>query len=547
MIRKIDGAALKTMTLSAAAAVERDKQRINDLNVFPVPDGDTGTNMSLTLGASVDVLNNAKNAGVGKIGELIAGALLRGARGNSGVITSLLCRGFSRGVKALDEMDGADLAAAMKLSSETAYNAVMKPAEGTILTVSRLAAEKAAVAAEEDPSFEYVLEQALLEAKRALPETMEQNPVLKKAGVVDAGAVGYTVILEAALQALRGKITDAPAASREKADFSSFSTEEINFTYCTEFIIEREGSADPFLFRDFLNGIGDSLVFVEDDEIIKVHVHTNDPGQVLHEAIKHGAFSMVKIENMRLQHTAKINAAESAPSPAPAPAPVPARTEPDKDLGFVAVCSGEGLCSALLQIGVDSIVQGGQTMNPSTQDILNAIESTPSRAVIVLPNNKNIILAAQQCVGLTDKDVRVIPTTSIPEGISAMISVNPDMKVDDAEETMKASAACVRTMEVTYAARDAQFDGWDIKQGDYLALDCGKPFGMDPDLDSLLGSLAKSAGDSDCEYICIYYGQDVTADQAEHTKALFESACPNAEVNLVDGGQPVYCYMISVE
>lgn len=540
MIQTIDGAALKSMVLNAAAVIDAKKQQINDLNVFPVPDGDTGTNMSLTLNAAIDALAKlGPDAAVAQVADAAAGALLRGARGNSGVITSLLCRGFARGAKGLEVMGGEELATAMKLSSEVAYNAVMKPAEGTILTVSRLAGVRAQAAASECGDFEYVLEAALEEAKRALPETMEQNPVLKKAGVVDAGAMGYVSILDAALRALRGEKTEAPVQAKEKADFSSFETEDINFTYCTEFIIERSGESDANTLRSFLAARGDSLVLVDDEEIIKVHVHTDDPGELLHEAVKYGSFSMVKVENMRLQHTAKIEDSEPQNESAPA--------EPVKELGFVAVCAGSGLAEVFRQIGVDSLIEGGQTMNPSTQDILTAIEATPASTVIVLPNNKNIILSAQQCVPLCGKKVIVIPSRTVPEGISAMLMADPAASPEENEEAMNAALAGVRTMEVTFAARDAQFDGWDIHMGDYLALDNGKPFGTDRDISALLTEMAKSAAESGSELISIYYGEEVTEEQAAAAAAVFESACPDAEVSVLSGGQPVYYYIISLE
>jgi len=541
MIHSIDGATLKLLTMAAANAVEREKQNINDLNVFPVPDGDTGTNMSLTLNASGPAIAKlGEDADATTVADALAAAMLRGARGNSGVITSLLCRGLARGVKGKTIIDGADLAEAMVSSADTAYNAVLKPAEGTILTVARKAAEKAVTAAAENGDFEYVLECAIAEAERVLPDTMNQNPVLKKAGVVDAGAMGYIIILKAAMAALRGEVLveAIPTASqpRDKADFSAISDEEITFTYCTEFIVEKEGDLPTAPLSEFLSSMGDSLVMVEDDEIIKVHVHTNDPGKVLHEAMDYGSFSMVKVENMRLQHTEKIETEEVSKEPVF-----------EKDLGFVAVCSGEGLSTAFSEIGVDSIISGGQTMNPSTEDILKAIEATPARTVCVLPNNKNIILSAQQCIGIADREVRVIPTRSVAEGISAMIAISPECSADEAESTMNEVIAHVRTFEVTYAAKDADFDGCAIRKGDYLALDRSKPFGTNADLDALMNSIADAAGSEGGEFISIYYGCDVCEEEAERICSLFAEKLPEAEVNLMYGGQPVYYYMISVE
>ncbi len=543
MIHSIDGATLKLLAMAAANAVEREKQNINDLNVFPVPDGDTGTNMSLTLNAAGPAIAKlGEDADATTVADALAAALLRGARGNSGVITSLLCRGLARGIKGKSIVDGADLAEAMVCSADTAYNAVLKPAEGTILTVARKAAEKAVSAAAENGDFEYVLECAIAEAERVLPDTMNQNPVLKKAGVVDAGAMGYIIILKAAMAALRGEVLveAIPTASqpRDKADFSAISDEEINFTYCTEFIVEKENDLSTGPLSEFLASMGDSLVLVEDDEIIKVHVHTNDPGKVIHEAMDYGSFSMIKVENMRLQHTGKIE------SPAEEE-----KKEPvfEKDLGFVAVCSGEGLSTAFSEIGVDSVISGGQTMNPSTEDILKAIEATPARTVCVLPNNKNIILSAQQCIGIADREVRVIPTRSVAEGISAMIAVTPGCSADEAESAMNEIIAHVRTFEVTYAAKDADFDGCAIKKGDYLALDRARPFGTDPDLDKLMNTIADAACEECGEFITIYYGCDVCEEEAEHICRLFTEKLPDAEVNLMYGGQPVYYYMISVE
>jgi len=416
----INGADLRRMIISAAAAIEINKQALNDLNVFPVPDGDTGTNMSMTINAAAADLRKAEDPDLGNAAKIAASAMLRGARGNSGVILSLLFRGLSKKLKGADHADGVLWAEALQEGVDAAYKAVMKPAEGTILTVSRLAAAAAAEAAKENNHIEFVQEAAIAEAKVALANTTNQNPVLKKAGVVDAGGKGWLVALEAMLSSMQGEDVIVPegaaAEVKEAANFDDFDTEDITFTYCTEFIIQRENDLDPEKLRDFLSSLGDSLVLVDDEEIIKVHVHTNDPGKALHEAIDYGSFVTVKIENMRLQHTEKVmTEAEKAPRIA----------EPEKPLGVVSVCAGEGLADVFLNLGVDQIISGGQTMNPSTQDILEAVNKVPAETVFVLPNNKNIIMAAEQVNDLTPKNVVVVPSKTVPQGVTAMLGFNP--------------------------------------------------------------------------------------------------------------------------
>ena len=385
--------------LSAAASIEIHKQQLNDLNVFPVPDGDTGTNMSMTINAAANDLRKTEDPSLEKASAVTASAMLRGARGNSGVILSLLLRGISKKLKGAEIADGVLWADALQEGVDAAYKAVMKPAEGTILTVARLAAAKARSAAQENNHIEFVHEAAIAEAKVALAATTDMNPVLKKAGVVDAGGKGWLFALEAMLSALRGEDVVVPdgfdtAEVKDSANFDDFDTEDITFTYCTEFIIQRENDLDPEKLREFLSSLGDSLVLVDDDEIIKVHVHTNDPGKALHEAMDYGSFVTVKIENMRLQHTEKVmSEAEKAPKIA----------EPEKPLGVVSVCAGEGLADVFANLGTDGIISGGQTMNPSTQDILEAVNKVPAETVIVLPNNKNIIMAAEQVDALTPK------------------------------------------------------------------------------------------------------------------------------------------------
>ncbi len=543
MRQTINGADFRRLVISAAAAIEINKQKLNELNVFPVPDGDTGTNMSMTIHAAAVDLQKTEDPTLAQAGKVAASAMLRGARGNSGVILSLLMRGIARKLRENEICDGVLWAQALQEGVDAAYKAVMKPAEGTILTVARLAAAKAARAAQENNYFEYVHEAAIEEAKIALAGTTEMNPVLKKAGVVDAGGKGWLVALEAMLSALRGEDVVIPEGYesgevKEAADFSDFDTDDITFAYCTEFIIQRENDKDPEILCSFLDGIGDSLVLVDDDEIIKVHVHTNDPGKALHEAMDWGSFVTVKIENMRLQHTEKVlSENEKAPKIA----------EPEKPIGVVSVCAGDGLADVFMNLGVDGIISGGQTMNPSTQDILEAVNKVPAETVFVLPNNKNIIMAAQQVDALTPKNVVVISSKTVPQGITAMLSFNPDGSVEENEEAMSESLATVDTMQITYAARNSDFDGYDIHEGDYLALYGSALFGTSKDIRVLLRSLAEKVRDSGKEYITIYYGNDVKEKHAQKAADIFAEICPDADVNLLCGGQPVYYYLISAE
>ncbi len=538
----INGSDLRRMIISAAAAIEINKQGLNDLNVFPVPDGDTGTNMSMTINAAAADLRKAEDPSLGQAAKVAASAMLRGARGNSGVILSLLFRGISRKLKGLESADGVVWAEALQEGVDAAYKAVMKPAEGTILTVARLAAAKAAEAAQENNHIEFVQEAAIAEAKVALADTTNQNPVLKKAGVVDAGGKGWLVALEAMLSSLRGEDVVVPEGTatevKEAANFDDFDTEDITFAYCTEFIIQRENDLDPDKLREFLSSIGDSLVLVDDEEIIKVHVHTNDPGKALHEAIDYGSFVTVKIENMRLQHTEKVMTEnEKAPKIA----------EPEKPLGVVSVCAGEGLADVFLNLGVDQIISGGQTMNPSTQDILEAVNKVPAETVFVLPNNKNIIMAAEQVDALTPKHVVVIPSKTVPQGVTAMLSFNPEGEEAENVDAMTESLSTVDTMQITYAARNSDFDGYDIHEGDYLALYGSALFGTSRDIKVLLKSLAEKVQNEGKEYVTIYYGADVKEKHAQKAADIFAEICPEADVNLLSGGQPVYYYLISAE
>ena len=546
----IDAAALREMLLCANAALEENKQKINELNVFPVPDGDTGTNMSLTMNSAAIELGRKQTDTVGAVADCAASALLRGARGNSGVILSLLFRGIAKSLKGRENANAAEFAAAVSAGVDAAYKAVMKPAEGTILTVSRLGAQAAVDFAKDSTDFEGMLDALLAAAREALADTQNINPVLRRAGVVDAGGEGFVLVMDAMLGYLQGR-TAAPvpaaapaaaAAPKEGADFSEFDTGEITFGYCTEFIVARENNKSPELLRSFLNNLGDCVVVVDDDEIIKVHVHTNVPGEVLTEALTYGPLQTVKIENMRNQHTALSGS--DAPA---APEAEPAVAAPEKQFGVVAVSAGEGMANLFRELGVDRVVTGGQTMNPSTEDILTEVNKTPAEVVFVLPNNKNIIMAAQQCIPLSDKKVIVIPTKTVPQGITAMLSFDPASAEDVIEAEMSAAIESVHTAQVTYAARDSDFDGHDIHKGEYLALMDGALLGSNADLDKVLLTIADAATDLDPEIVSIYYGEDVKADAAQHAAELIGGRLPMSDVNVVDGGQPVYYYMISFE
>ncbi len=551
MIECFDGVLFAQMMIHASALIQTQKQHINELNVFPVPDGDTGTNMSMTMQTAAAELKKGGHAKVGDAAHVCAGALLRGARGNSGVILSLLFRGFAKAIKDKDTANGRDLALALDYGVAAAYKAVMKPAEGTILTVSRIAAAKAAETAREAPDAETVLAEAIAQGRIALADTVNQNPVLQKAGVVDAGGMGFLVILQGMLDCLRGEpLPEAGAGesgTREQADFSEFKPEEILFGYCTEFICSRDNEKDPEALRQFLDTLGDSLVLVDDDEIIKVHVHTNHPGRVLEEGLTYGALLTVKVENLHEQHTALIeDVAEAEHRTETVPAHEIAR--PERKYGVVAVTAGNGLTEVFRDLGTDGVISGGQTMNPSTEDILREVNRTPAEVVFVLPNNKNIIMAAEQCVHMVrEKQVIVIPTRSVPQGISALIVLDPDATIVENETAMRNAMERVKTSEITYAARDSDFDGVAIKQGDYLALTEQQLFGTDRDLKHLLKTLAQAAPQQEAEFINIFYGEDITEKQAQQALEIFTKSCPNADVSLHAGGQPVYYYTISAE
>ena len=565
MRESIDGASFAQAVIHAAASLNLRKQEINELNVFPVPDGDTGTNMSLTIGTAATELRKKQPRTVGEAASTTASALLRGARGNSGVILSLLFRGLSKAVKDKDTIDGRDLAIALDFGVAAAYKAVMKPAEGTILTVSRLAAAKAADAARQTPNDpEAVLAAAIAEGQVALEHTTEMNPVLKKAGVVDAGGKGFLVILQGMLDSLRGEPMPeeeggSGAASEQKTDYAAIAAEEITFTFDTVFIVRK---TDPHkgleAFEAYLNSIGDSLVIGEDDDCFKVHVHTDIPGAALTEAQKYGTLELAKIENMRtqaedlaagrhIQSTDDLDAVEAELEGEPAPGGRKIAA-PEKKYGVVAVAAGDGLAAVFKDLGADGVISGGQTMNPSTDDILREIDATPAEIVFVLPNNKNIIMAAEQCIRLVEgKQVVVLPTKTVPQGISALMVMDPEADTEANVQAMQEALSRVHTSEITYAARDSDFDGFAIKRGDYLALTEHQLFGTDRKVEKLLRRLAEADDQQNAEFINIFYGEDVTEREAQKALKLFTECCPNAEITLLSGGQPVYYYMISAE
>ena len=539
----INGNLLKDMFISGAHNIANQMEPVNALNVFPVPDGDTGTNMSMTMAAAEKELMLHSDKTAGEIGNIVANALLKGARGNSGVILSLLFRGFAKGLKGLDEADGVAIAKGFEKGVEAAYQAVMKPTEGTILTVARVAAEKTKEFAATNNDAKAVFAYYIEKGNETLNQTPEMLPVLKQAGVVDAGGKGFLVILEGMMHTLEtgevlegGQVQQTPETV-DFADFNKFDTEEIKFAYCTEYIINKDPKKKKKVsaLRSYLESIGDCVVAVENDEIIKVHVHTNHPGRAIEEALTFGAIATLKVENMKLQHEANM-----AASPKEEPKEM-------KPYAFVAVCAGEGITSVFKDLGIDEIVGGGQTMNPSTDDILAAVERAPSETVFVLPNNKNIILSAEQCVDLTKKKVVIIPTRTIPQGISAMLGFDPEQDVDANEAAMNEYVSAVKTAHITYAARDSVFDDKEIKQGQLLGLLENKVSFVEDDMAVLAEKLVTPMIDEDTCYINLFYGEGTDAEKAEEIRARIEALAPDAEVVALEGGQPVYSYIISVE
>ena len=554
----IQGKILRDAMISASNCLSQKKQSVDELNIFPVPDGDTGTNMSMTLSAAARELARLQDPTVSETADTASAALLRGARGNSGVILSLLFRGFSKGLKGKTEASGADLAAALGMGVEAAYKAVMKPTEGTILTVAREAAEKAIASASKDPSAKTVWSIICDEAEASLARTPDLLPVLKKAGVVDAGGQGLCIIFRAMQDVFDGGAivegespAAAPAVSKGVSAAGSFEA-DITFTYCTEFIVARDkgNDRDPLRLRAYLESIGDCVVVVDDEEIIKVHVHTNDPGKALSEGVKYGQFETVKVENMRIQHA---NAGWVDTEGADEPKPLE-RAEPEEEFGFVAVAAGEGLRTLFADLGCSQVVSGGQTMNPSTDDILNAIQATPAKVVYVLPNNKNIILAAEQAVPLADRKVHVLQTRTIPQGVAALLNFDADAGVEENLTAMMKAADNVSTGSVTFAARDSDFDNHSIKEGEILALENGKLMFTDTDIHHATVKLAKSIINSrrisgrEVAFITLMYGEGMTEEDAEAVRdAITAKAGDNVDITLVNGGQPVYYYFISIE
>ena len=556
----IDAAAFKEMILCANAALHANVQAINDLNVFPVPDGDTGTNMALTMDKAATELKKKEFDTIAAAADCVASALLRGARGNSGVILSLLFRGISKRLKGLDTAGAQEFAGAMQDGVDAAYKAVMKPAEGTILTVSRMAAAAAVEAANAGAGLESCLDCAIKAGSDALAETVNQNPVLKKAGVIDAGGQGYMYILGAMLASYRGEITapenvdEIVETEKESSAFDVFDTEDITFAFDTVFIVRKhDPDVDLEPLRKYLTSIGDSLVIGEDDEAFKVHVHTNIPGNALNEAQNFGTLELAKIENMRTQHD-DILAGKHVQTTDDLDAIERELEEGEeqycksvKDYGVVTVCAGKGLEGLFKELGADGIVTGGQTMNPSTDDILKEINRTPAKTVFVLPNNKNIIMAAEQCVRLSDKKVIIIPTRTVPQGISAMLNFNPEETEENLIAAMNEAAGNVHTAMVTYAARDSDFDGHEIHAGEYLALLDGALLGSYSSEKTLFKELSWAFDELSPEFITVYYGSDVAEDKANEAAETIIGCFPDAEVSVVNGGQPVYYYMISVE
>lgn len=545
MREQITAAEFKRMVISASAAIDNNKQKLNELNVFPVPDGDTGTNMSLTARAAATALAASDFDTVGKAADATASALLRGARGNSGVILSLLFRGFAKSCAKEDVLSADTLADALTSGVEAAYRAVMKPAEGTILSVSRRAAERAKEFAPETTDIDALFVEIIDTAKVALEETTNQNPVLKKAGVVDAGACGWLLVLEAMQQTLLGN--DVKLSSGEEISASAPKgalqvDEEITFAYCTEFIVNIDPgkkTADPIKLRAFLESIGDCVVVVDDDDIIKVHVHTNEPDRALGRALTYGELTNLKIENMRYQHSENFGSDDEVKEVKIA--------EPETKYGFAVVAAGAGIMEAFRDLGANTLVEGGQTMNPSTDDILDAINSTPSEIVFVLPNNKNIIMAAQQTVELTPKKVVVLETKTMPQGISAMLAFNPDAEIEENVSAMMEAAQNVATGSITYAARDSEFDSHSIKEGEYLALNEGKLSASGPDLSEVTAKLVSDMGIADRGFVTVFYGDGVKEEDASVVENICKGVATDADVMLVDGGQPVYYYLISAE
>lgn len=531
----INGIDYKNLIINAAQGLEDNKEAINDLNVFPVPDGDTGSNMSLTVGEAARVLGKVSDGDLDDTANEAARAMLHGARGNSGVITSLIFRGIAQALKDVQACDGITLARALTNGAELAYSAVDKPAQGTILTVIKYCAEVATKCASECNSFEYVLKCTIEAGKEALEKTITQNPVLEKAGVVDAGAMGLIIILEAMYNGLvSGSVAkyEPRQESKSQADFSMYESEDIQFAFCTEFIIRKHSQdTQTTSLKEYLGTMGDSIVMIDDGEIVKVHIHTNEPHDVLGKALEYGTYETVKVENMKTQHTSKIEMTAS---------------QPPMEYGIVAIASGDGFSELFKELGANEIVSGGQTMNPSTNDIYNAVCKINAKTIFILPNNKNIVLSANQVQDLTDKSIIVIPTHSMPQGISALLGFDSDLSAQENYESMCEIMSAVTTMQITYAAKDSTYNDMQINQGDYLGV-IQKELITSPSLDEIITQLASKINDLGSQMVSIYYGQDVTENEAQNVLNKLSTLAPNAEINLYFGGQAVYYYIISAE
>ncbi len=556
-----NGDLLRDAWLSAANNIANHRKQVDDLNVFPVPDGDTGTNMSMTVANAARELEKLSGETAGKVAKVNASALLRGARGNSGVITSLLFRGFAKGIGEDECVTAQNLADAFRFGVEAAYKAVMKPTEGTILTVARVASESADAAVAADKSALEVFEDALAGAKTALAETPELLPALKKAGVVDAGGQGFVYILEGMLSVLKNGVivpaqgvtaVEEESAEPEERSAAGEAEAEITFTYCTEFIVNRaECPKQPAELRAYLESIGDCVVVVDDEEIIKVHVHTDHPGNAIENALTFGQLVHLKIENMRDQHERAKHDSENArkkPAKTVDRAKVIQPVEITKPVGFVSVCAGDGMAELFKDLGVDVVVSGGQTMNPSTDDILRAVENTPAQTVFVLPNNKNIIMAAEQAIPISTRKVIVLHTRTIPQGIAAMLNFDPEREDEANAIEMRDAAAKIATGQITFAARDSDFDGHNIKQGELLAMLEGKINFVDTDLEHAVLKLTKQMLKRDSQFVTVIFGENVTEeDAAAVEEQLTQKYGSRVEITMINGGQPVYYYIISVE
>lgn len=545
----INGEILKQAVISGANNISRQKNSINDLNIFPVPDGDTGTNMSMTVMSAAKALEEFDSTGAGEAAGIVASAMLRGARGNSGVITSLIFRGFAQGLKDMEEVNGKNIAAALGIGVDAAYKAVMKPTEGTILTVARMAYEAGVEAAKEDSSAVFVWQAICDKANEALAITPELLPVLKKAGVVDAGGKGLCVIFEGMLSVIKdGVMVEYDDSAEVTVDtFDSAAAEfdeDINFTYCTEFIVGRnpEEKTDPQLLREYLETIGDCVVVVSDEEIIKVHVHTEQPGNALTKGLEFGQLLTTKVENMKEQHK-NVKKSKKAEKEVFTPA------EPVDDIGFVAVAAGEGLKELFKDLGCTNVVSGGQSMNPSTDDIYEAVMATPAKNVIVLPNNKNIVLAAEQTVPMVkDRNVVIVPTRTIPQGMTAMLNFDPEISAESNAQLMMDSAQNVGTGLVTFAARSSEFGGKKIKEGDIIALENGKLTITEKSAVKALVKLAKNMVNRDTSFITLIYGEEVSEEDANKAyEELRDKFGSRTDISLVKGDQPVYYFILSVE